>query len=187
MKHLFFILFASILIASCNNNTQNSDTSDSDSSSVEINKYPNTGNFYVTENDESLIVANPIICDIIVKNPNPANEWMDFCLENADIEAIQNILYNAVYQGDLIPYHHNLDSILPIDSVKAMESRHKDQQIAKLLFEEKWYLNETTYEMYKTVSVITFGYELVNDQGEVYGYKAGFKVYLDQEHNQIAK
>ena len=184
-KYFFVILLVSIFFASCSNNEQNTDNSDS--TDVVSNKYKKTGDFYVSENDESLIIADPIIYDVIVKNPDPADEWTDFCLQNADIDAIENILYNAIYQGRLTPYHYRLDSIIPIDSIRAFEARNKEEQIGKLQFEEQWYFNETTLTMYKIVSYITFGYEIINSQGEVYGYKPGFKVYLDDTHKPIAQ
>ncbi len=186
MKKIFFYSFLFIfswIFISCNNESSNT-ASETDSTVTEENVYKKTGNFYATENNESLIIADPIIYDVIVKNPNPDDEWMTMCLENADIQALQNIIYNAVYQGKLIPYHYRLDTLLSIEYVKLYELENKDEQVAKILFEEQWFFNENTFEMYKKVNNISIGYELKNENGEVYGYKGGFKVYFDEEHNK---
>lgn len=173
IKNVFLFLLLSVLAVSCDNSNQS--------------PYPNTGNFYSTDDGESVLVADPIIYDVVVKNPDPNDEWVEFCLENTDVDAIQNVIFTAVLQERLTPYHYRLDSIIPLDSVKAFIERNKEFQFAKLQFGEQWYFNETTLEMNKKVNYITFGYELFNSDGVMYEYRPGFKVYLDKEHNQITK
>ncbi|MBN2894162.1 MAG: hypothetical protein JXL97_19990 [Bacteroidales bacterium] len=185
IKKLVLLFIAGVLVMSCNENANTN--IESDSTNVTSITYPSTGNFYSVPDGESLIVADPIIYDVIVKNADPSDEWTSFCLENVDIEAITNILFNAVYQEKLLPYHYRLDTIIPMEEVKNLEKEIRADQIAKLQFEEQWFFDETNLEMYKKVSYIVFGLELINETGEVYGYKPGFKVYLDKDKNQIAK
>lgn len=175
-----------VVAFSCSNDADK-DNNTQDSLEVVKSVYPETGNFYSNDNGEALIVANPIIYDVIVKNPNPSDEWADFCLQNADIEAIQNIIFTAVYQGRLTPYHYRMDTILSIEDVKKLEDEVNGEPVGKLQFEEQWFFDEENMEMFKKVSYIVFGYELVNEMGEIYGYKPGFKVYLDKTHNEVTK
>lgn len=172
LKNVFLFLL-SVLAVSCNHSNQS--------------PYPNTGNFYSTNDGESVIVADPIIYDVVVKNPDANDEWVESCLENTDVKAIQNIIFTAVLQGRLIPYYYRLDSIIPLDSIKVFIEKNKEFQFAKLQFGEQWYFNETTLEMNKKVNYITFGYELFNSDGVMYAYRPGFKVYLDKKHNQTTK
>lgn len=181
MKKITFLTFivVAFLMFSCQNETEVSSQVDS----VNVSQsYPTKGTFYAT-NDSSLIVANPIIYDVIVKNTDESDDWAEYCLSNTDVEAISNIIYNAIYQEKLVAYHYLNDSIFTIDQVKEIEQENSPNDLGKIQFEEEWYFDEVNLTMSKKVLSIIIGYELVNDQGEVYGYKPGFKVYLDPNHN----
>ncbi len=184
IKRIFLTFFTlAFLFISCDTKEEpNAPTSDSTDFVKKI-IYPESGNFYATENGESIIVANPVIYDVVVKNSDPSDEWTDFCLQNLDVQAISNVIFNAVYHKKIIPYHYRMDTVLSIQDVKEIEKEVNKEGMAMLQFEEQWFLNEETFEMYKKVSYIIFGMELVNDNGDVYGYKPGFKIYLDKEHN----
>lgn len=181
MKKIIFTLslFISIFLIACNANIENTDNSDTLSTEL---SYPSSGNFYAVS-DGSMLVANPIIYDVIVVNNDPSDDWAEYCLANTDVEAISNVIYNAVYQGRLTPYHYLNDSILSIDYVEEFEQTHPVSDLGKLQFDEEWYLDETNLTMSKKVNAITIGYQLINDLGEVYGYEAGFKIYLDNNKN----
>lgn len=171
----------------CNENTTNNENQ-VDSVETEM-VYPNTKTFYQADTigQNSLLIADPILCDVMVK-PSPNNEWEAYQLENTDTEALENVIYQAIYQGRLTPYSYKddqyfgeeyLDQKVSIDEIKEFEKKYKDSPIAKILFEEEWYFNEETLQMSKKVKSIIFGYELINSQGEVYGHEAVFKVYFD--------
>jgi len=186
-KIIFFSFIVSLFILSaCNTETLTNDTNTDSTTIVNKQTYPSTGVFYAT-NDSSLIVANPIIYDVIVINNDPADDWADFCLANTDVEAISNIIYNAVYQEKLIPYHYSNDTIINLRDIKNLEQENKVSTLGKLQFEEEWYFDEVSLTMSKKVLSITIGYQLVNDLGEAYGFKPGFKVYLDNTHNTISR
>jgi len=188
MKKLSLLLTLSVLLlVACNDNVTNNNENNVDSNVVETVKYPSSGNFYEPTEGNSLIIANPIIYDVIVKNTDPSDDWTEFCLSNTDPKAISNVIYNAIYQEKLVPYHYRTDTIIPIADVKAFEKENSYKTLGKIQFEEEWFLDEGNLTMYKKVNSITFGYELVNDNGEVYGYKPGFKVYLDEEHNKVSR
>ncbi len=151
-------------------------------------QYPKTGTYYQQIDTGYLHWASPIIYDVIVKNPNPDDQWQEYCLQDLDMQVFANVIFNAVYQGKLIPYYYriDIDSILPLDSVRAVQNRFGDKNIGKLQFNEDWYFDEQELKMYKRVNSITFGYEK-NIGGNIV-YSPAFKVFLDKDHNQnIAK
>jgi len=184
---LLLLTFFVVFFTSCNVN--NVDNKSVDSLELDRPDYPKTGSFYNTPNSgEQLILADPIIYDVIVKNPDPADDWKDYCLKEVDVEAFSKVIFNAVYQGKLKPYYYRSDdSILPLDSVKSVENKYKIENIGKIQFNEQWYFDEEKMEMNKKVISITLGYELVNDVGENYGYHPAFKVFLGDKKNQISK
>jgi hypothetical protein len=164
-----------IFISSCNNKE------------TEINKnrpiYPNTGSFYQKIDTGYIHWASPIIYDVIVKNPDPSDQWQDYCLQGIDMQVFANVIFNAVYQGKLTPYYYriDIDSVLPLDSVRAVQERFGDKNIGKLQFNEDWYFDEQELKMYKRVNSITFGYE--KNMGDHIVYAPAFKVFLDKQHN----
>ncbi|MEA3451555.1 MAG: hypothetical protein U9Q83_06585 [Bacteroidota bacterium] len=188
MKSRMFLLSVIVIFfASCNMN--NGDNNETDSLELDRPDFPKTGSFYETpKSGEHLVFADPIIYDVILKNPDPADDWKDYCLKEVDVEALSKVIFNAVYQGKLTPYYYRSDdSILPIDSVKSIEVKYKIENVGKIQFNEQWYFDEEKLEMYKKVVSITLGYELVNDIGEIFGYHPAFKVFLGKENNKMSK
>ncbi len=186
-KIFFYSILVSLTLWACSSadETPVADVPDVDTFVPQV--YPETGNFYTTNSDEQLLVAHPIIYDVIVDNPDPSDEWTNFCLKDYDNEALENVLFNAVYQKKLVPYHYHLDTVLSMEYVKDFEKKIAERPLGKIQFQEKWFFDETNMKMYKQVLYIVMGYELVNDEGEIYGYEPAFKVYLDDAHNQITK
>ncbi len=182
MNKMIVFTLVIFLLNACTNET-NVVIDNVDSTVTQGISYPNGGDFYLPDTGSAVIVANPIICDVIVKNNDPSDDWAEYCLENTDIAAISNIIYNAIYQGRLTAYHYLNDSIFSIEQVKEIERNNSIDNIGKIQFDEQWYFDETNLTMSKKVNSIIFGYQLVNDDGDVYGYKPSFKVYFDQVHN----
>jgi len=180
MKNFVFLLAIVFLLVSCNSKNKNTENNDI--------KYPKTVKYYEKVDSASLVIANPIIYDVIVKNPDPNDDWTDFCLANTNIEPLLNVIFNAIYQKRLIPYYYRSDdSIIPIDSIRNIEVFLKKNPVGKIQFQENWYIDEDNLKFYKQVESLIIGYERKTVNNEIFGYKAIFKVYLDDTHNQIAK
>lgn len=149
---------------------------------------PQVEKYYENIDSGAIVISNPIMYDVIVRNPDPNDDWTDYCLANTNIKPLMNVIFKAIYTGRLTPYYYRSDdSIIPIDSVKELESLITKNPIGKLQFQEKWYIDEDSLKFYKKVESIVFGYERKTVNGEVYGYKALFRVYLDGTHNNVAK
>ena len=138
------------------------------------------GSFYETDlnNSNSIVIADTIVYDVVIKNAFPEDEWQEFCLKNVDRDAIANIIFNAVYNGKLTAYDYQHESPMTIDQVKELEEEYSRDKVAKIQFIEEWYFDEEKMEMGKRVNEIMLAYELYSSDGEIRGYKAGVKVYL---------
>ncbi len=123
------------------------------------------------------VIAYPITYDVIVKAPND-DEWTKECLQNTDRQKLIDILFHKVISGELKAHQYLTDTIIPVDSIKALYKRYPLSKVGKLQFEEEWYFDTLNDRFYKRVKSIIFGYELRDNTGEVYGYKPGFKIYL---------
>ena len=146
-----------------------------------------TGAFYETDLDSSnsVLIADTITYDIVIKNSIPEDDWQEFCLKNVDRTALANIVFNAIYNGKLTAYDYQQEVPMTIEEVKGLEKEYSRDQIAKIQFVEEWYFDENEIKMGKRVNEIMLAYELINQDGEVRGYKAGVKVYLtDKSKNR---
>ncbi|OQX98604.1 MAG: hypothetical protein B6I20_10880 [Bacteroidetes bacterium 4572_117] len=176
-----------LLISACTNeNTQQKE---------DLNVPPvKTGAFYETDLDSSnsVLIADSIIYDVVIKNAFPEDEWSELCLKYVDRTALANIIFNAIYSGRLTAYDYQNEIAMTIEEVKELEKENSRDKIAKIQFIEEWYMDEKEMKMGKRVNEIMLAYELNNDDGEVRGYRAGVKVFLTNEsmnpsHNKPRK
>jgi hypothetical protein len=189
-----FYLFVLIIIMVGCNNTKKTEITDIENDTINSFIHPNTTTYYQTKtDDQAIVVAETIVYDVVIQNSQYGNEWQNECTyytyaSNVDVEAFANIIFQAVYEGRLIPYSIMRDGTMTLDEVKELEKDNKRNSIAKLEFTETWYFNENTLQMSKKISEIAFGFERLNEAGEVLSYNPAFKVYLDNpEKNAIAK
>ena len=130
------------------------------------------------------IIADTIITDVVIKNPDN-NEWTDYCLRKLDKTELVNHIFNAVYEGKLIPYDFFNNTPLTIDDIKNLEKdpEFNRDNIAKVQYEEAWHYNAQNQTMIKKVHSIMFAFEIYTSEGEIKGYKPAFKVYFDDQEN----
>jgi len=166
------------------NSCKNKDTEQKEDINVPEVK---TGAFYETNlnSGNAVVIADTIIYDVIVKNAFPEDDWQEFCLKDVDRTALVNIIFNAIYNGKLTAYDYQQEIPLTVEEVKELEKEYNRDKFAKMQFIEEWYFDEKELQMGKRVNEIMLAYELINQDGEVRGYKAGVKVYLtDKSKNQ---
>jgi hypothetical protein len=128
-----------------------------------------------------IAIADTILYDVVVRNPNPNDEWTKECLRYVNNKALVDGLFEAVFKGKLMAYNYKTDVPLTIDEVRKIDSENKRSLIGKLQCTEQWYWDTKNYKLYKKVVSIIIGYEVFDAEGAVRGYKAGFKVYLNDE------
>ena len=136
-----------------------------------------------------IAVADSITYSVIVKNPDPTDEWTEQCLSRVDRQAIAKTIFDAVYAGKMIAFDFVTEAPLSIEEVKEMEKKegHERKLIGKILFEEEWYLNPEKLIMSKKVNAIMLAYESYNSDGSVRNYKAGIKVYLNKDTTKVIR
>lgn len=136
----------------------------------------------VSASDEPLngtIIAEPVIYDMVIKNVNPDDEWAEECLMNLDREKLVSIIFDAVYNEQLMPYDYFTDEPIKLSELKTLEKDYPREIIGKLQFEEEWAFDEASLQLRKKVNSLLLAYELYNSAGEVRGYKPAFYVRLN--------
>lgn len=129
-------------------------------------------------------VANPIIYEVIVNNPNPDDEWKHECLGHTDINKMVSDIVERVITQKLKAYDYYDNHILSTKELNQLMEDGFQKRIGKLQFTERWYWDAKQLKLQKKVERIMLGYEIYDDKGEVKGYKAGFMVILDQRSNK---
>lgn len=133
----------------------------------------------VDNSNSNYIVADTIITDVVIKNPNN-DEWIEYCLRNLEREELVEELFDLVYEGKLTPYNFFSNDPLSIDKVKELEKAedYSRKNIAKVQFEESWEFDKEALKMKKQVQSIMLAYEIYHPDGSVKGYKPIFKIYF---------
>ncbi len=190
MKKIFNLLVLGILLIgipgnqACNRNANLNDTIVAiDSNKLNIPDVKQ-GNFYEIDSSisNSVHLADTIIYNVIIKNPDPEDDWQEYSLKFLDKQALANIIFNAIYNGRLTPYNYQYENEMTIEEVKEMEKKHPRKEIANIQFTEAWYFNEKNLTFNKKVNSIMMAYERINKSGEV-RYTAGIQVFFDEAKN----
>jgi len=146
----------------------------------EVTRQPAT-DFILQENFSGLMIADTIIYDVIIKNPNPEDKWTEECLRNLKKEQFIDILFESVYEKQAIAYDLFTEKIIAPNKLKQLE-RKKDydrHKIGKIQFAESWFYNDSLRLMSKKVISVSLGYEIFDETGNLIGYKPAFKIYLN--------
>ena len=183
MRSIIILILLTILIGSCYNKQNKQNT---EQVKEQLNIPPvKTGSFYATQmnKDNAIVIADTITYSVVTKSALPDDEWENYCLRKMDNIALANIIFNAIYNGRLTAYDYQNEEAMSIEDVKALEKKYKRDNIAKIQFVEEWYFDEKSLQMGKRVNELMLAYELRNeDDGQVRGYKAGVKVFLNKKH-----
>lgn len=127
-------------------------------------------------------IANPIIYEVLVTNPNPEDEWETECLANTNISELIKDIINAVRNGDLpaFDYYDNHQLSIP-ELEKIISDSDLIHKTGNIQFEEEWYWDSKKLALNKRVKKMMFGYEVFDTLGKIRGYKASFVVELDTD------
>jgi hypothetical protein len=180
MKNIIFVLILFLFVACKQKDENRQNGTDKEEFKIPAVK---TGAFYETDLDKNnaVVIADTIIYSVTTKNASPEDEWTEYCLRKMDNQALANIIFNAIYNGRLTPYDYDTEEAMTIKQVRAFEKENPRNKIAKIQFVEEWYFDEQNLKMSKRVNAIMLAYELRNIRNEVSGYKAGIKVYLNDD------
>ncbi len=123
------------------------------------------------------LIADTILYDVVIQNPDSSDEWTARRLRKVDHKTLADMIFDGIYSGKLKAYKYMEQTPMTIEEVKAMESEEGNgrDNIAKMQFEEQWYLDQKTYRFSKRIIAVMLAYEI---NGLENRYRAGIKVYL---------
>ena len=125
----------------------------------------------------SIQVAKDVVTEIIVKPDSLGDPWEVEKVAGYKGREMIDDIFRSIYEGKLTARDYHTGQPLTVKDVKEFEKEFTDRSmIGKLSFTEDWYYNPSTFAMSKKVKSMAFGYELLNNEGRVFGYKAIFSI-----------
>ena len=132
------------------------------------------------------IIADTIVYDLIIKNTSLTQEWKDQCQQYSELSHFnRNAFIDSIFSGIYDKRYKAFDffsgkEILPEELLKLeKEQGFSRDGIGKIQFTETWYFDNQNRVFRKKVISMVFGLELLDPSGNVRGYKAILKVYLN--------
>lgn len=123
------------------------------------------------------IIANPIVYEVIIKNPNPEEQWKEECLAHTNSSSLVKDILNAALKGKLKAFDYYDNHQLSLSEIDLIIKENKlSDRTATIQFEEEWYWDKSKLKLRKEVIKIMFGYEIYDSLGKLRGYKASFVV-----------
>jgi len=167
MNKSILLIIMTLFIVSCRNEKP---------AQVLANNEPSTD----ANKDGFVLIGKDIVTEIIIK-PDPAGDpWEIEKIAGYQGEEMVNGIFKSIYNGTLVVKDYHSGEILPPSEIKAFEKEFENDRsrIGKLSFTEDWFYNPDNNTISKKVKTIAFGYELQNNEGKVFGYKAIFNAEM---------
>lgn len=126
-----------------------------------------------------LVVADTIIYDVLIHNPNPDDAWAAHCLKGLNHRLLIDNIFEMVYAGKISAYNHETREKLTPKQVEKIESAagFSRDNIGMIQFMEVWYLNPVKITVTKEVLSMVLGYNYFAPDGERF-HKALFRVEM---------
>jgi len=127
------------------------------------------------------LIADTIIYDVVIRNTNPYDTWIEQSLEKLQHGKLIDSLFALVYERKTMAYDYFSNEELSVKQIEILEKEEgfARDRIGKIQFTEAWYFNKKTKTLHKEVISVALGHELYSDSGEFRGYKPVFKLYLN--------
>ena len=128
----------------------------------------------------AVIIARDIVTEVIVRPDPDGDPWETEKVMGYQGEAMINSIFDRIYNGSLTVYDYHTGEALSADDIRKMEKEFNGDRsmIGKLSFTEDWFYYPAYNRLEKVTKSVVFGYELYNNQGKVYAYKAAFQARL---------
>jgi hypothetical protein len=129
----------------------------------------------------AVLIAGDIVTEVIIRPDPDGDPWEIEKVAGYRGEPLVVNIFNRIYDGTLTVYDYHSGEVLSAAEVKEIESEFSNDRnrIGKLSFTEDWYYNPSENSLQKRAKSVTFGYELYNNLGKVYAYKAAFRADLN--------
>jgi hypothetical protein len=166
MKRVIILLLITVLIASCNDRRSEQKTS--------------TASLTEDVPGGAVIIARDIVTEVIIRPDPEGDPWEIEKVAGYNGEAMVNSIFERVYDGTLTVYDYHSGEALTAKDVKKIEAEFNNDRtkIGKLSFTEDWYYSPAANTLEKKARSVVFGYELYNNLGKVYAYRAAFRADL---------
>lgn len=128
----------------------------------------------------AVLIASNIVTEVIIRPDPEGDPWEVEKVAGYDGQTMVDGIFSRIYEGSMTVYdYHSGEPLSPAD-VKKIEGEFKNDRtkIGKLSFTEDWYYFPEENRMEKRAKSVTFGYELHNNVGKVYAYRAAFRADL---------
>lgn len=129
----------------------------------------------------AVLIATDIVTEVIVRPDPEGDPWETEKVAGYDGEALVDGIFNRIYDGSLTVFDYHSGEPLKPGEVKMIEEEFSNDRtkIGKLSFTEDWYWYPEENRLDKRAKSVTFGYELYNNTGKVYAYRAAFRADLN--------
>jgi len=167
MRHLIFSISMPVLVLLLISCTRQKEGEDMQPSGVQ------TG---------PLQIADQIIYDVIIKNPDPGDEWTEKCLVGLKRGELVDFIIDGIYDDRFRAYDIFNDKLIPARTIRKMEEDEEftRDQVSKIQFVEDWYADNEGYPMSKKVTEVRLGVEHFDGFGMHMGHNPLFKVKFIQ-------
>lgn len=130
----------------------------------------------------AVLIANDIVTEVIIRPDPEGDPWETEKVAGYSGGPLVDGIFSRIYDGSLTVYDYHSGEPLTRDDVKKIEAEFKNDRnkIGKLSFTEDWYYFPGENRLEKRAKSVTFGYELYNNLGKVYAYRAAFRADLQQ-------
>ncbi len=129
----------------------------------------------------AILIAGDVVTEVIIKPDPDGDPWeTEKVAGYRGADFVDNI-FERIYAGTLTVYDYHSGDALSADDVRKIEDDFGGDRslIGKLSFTEDWYYFPSANMLQKRAKSVTFGYELYNNQGKVYAYRAAFRADLN--------
>ena len=125
-------------------------------------------------------VADTIIYQVIISNPNAEDTWTTRCLRGLNRRSLIDSIFNMVYNGQLTAVNRETHEKLTMKQLKDIEKAdgYSRDKIGMIQFTEAWYLDPASRAMTKKVLAMDLGYNYYTSEGDLVGYKSLFRVEM---------
>jgi len=132
--------------------------------------------------DDAVLIASNMVTEVIVHPDPDGDPWETEKVEGYRGDEFINSIFSRIYDGTLTVYDYHSGESLDASDVRKIEKEYDDDRskIGKLSFTEDWYYSPSSNSLQKRTKSVTFGYELYNNAGKVYAYRAAFRADLNE-------
>lgn len=129
----------------------------------------------------AVLIASDIVTEVIIRPDPEGDPWEIEKVAGYRGDALVTNIFSRIYDGTLTVFDYHSGEPLSSSDVKKIENEFSNDRtlIGKLSFTEDWYYNPSENSLHKKAKSVTFGYELYNNLGKVYAYRAAFRADLD--------